>query len=203
MRTAINSSFKKILLLLTLTLVHHLLQAQSPLNYGKSRNIFFLSQRDIHRMGIEHIYSVTATPDESSWEFFDINFTDSSIFRNNWCQALDDGSRIPSLDSLIMDSGEGYINGEFYAIKSGKIEAAGMSGRGALCYWSYAFGKKHSIATEGCKYQEYDNKRKIVYFPNGLVNYKTCCQTLDAEGKPISKASQIQPIISMTALAGL
>jgi hypothetical protein len=179
----------KFLSLLAFFIAQHLSQAQSPFNYGKSRNLYFLSQHDIRRMGIKHIYTITATPEEGSWEFFDINFTDSTAFHNNWCKALDDNSRILPLDSLILSS-ESYINGYYYSFANGKITQVGMDGMGALCHWSYSFRKNHSIATEWCKYQKGYREKKVVYFPNGLVNYETCCRTIDTDEKVIPNSFQ-------------
>jgi hypothetical protein len=178
----------KLLSLLTLLVIPFFLQAQSPFNYGKSRDIYFLSQRDISQFAIKHIYTVTADPEYGSWELFDIRFTDSTSFQNNWCTAVDVSTRIPSLDSVIQDSKEGYINGHFYSFVNGRIDAAGMGGKGALCHWVYSFRKNYAIATEECRYPEGSRKRKVVYFSDGRVNYKTCCRTTDSEEKIVGKS---------------
>ena len=170
-----------ICLLCSILSIHSI--AQSPFNYGKNKNIYFFSRNDVFKYQVHHIYTIAATPEDHSWVFFDIDFTVlPNQFLNKFSDARDDGSNPPSLDSLLLDT-VNYVNAGFYSFLNNKIEQQGMNGMGALCYSEYTFHKGYSIAKEACKYQTSTSKKKIVYYPNGLVHYKTCCEVSDVESK--------------------
>ena len=168
--------------------------AQSPFDYGKTKNIYFISTKEIQKHKIDHIYTITASPEYGKWDFFDIDFTDiSHRFYNKWCQGRDDSSNIPRLDSLILEAEEGgnYVNASFYSFENNRIEQAGMAGMGALCYSNYTFYKGYSIADESCKYANKGTQKKIVYFPNGRVNYTVCCKISDLENRIIGRRKDV------------
>lgn len=163
-------------------MLHNNVQAQSPFNYGKTRAIYFISTKEIKQYKIDHIYTITSSPENGRWDFFDIDFTDiSSVFYNKWCQGSDDSSDIPLLDSLIPYTDNNYVQATYYSFNNNNIDQAGMSGMGALCYSMYAFYNGYSIATESCKYANENNQKKVVYFKNRLVNYIVCCKRADGE----------------------
>jgi hypothetical protein len=166
-------------------LIQNLVHAQSPFNYGKNKNIYFFSRNDMLKHQVRHIYTIAESPENRSWSFFDIDFAGlPDRYYNKFCDAHDDGSKPPSLDSLLLDT-VNYVNAKFYSFRDNKIEQEGMGGMGALCHSNYEFYKGYSIAEEACKYEMQTSSKKIVYFPNGLVNYKTCCEEVSLEETPV------------------
>ena len=175
-----------------LCILHSNTYAQSPFDYGKTKDVYFISTKDIQNHKIDHIYTLTAEPEYGKWDFFDIDFTKlPARFYNKWSEGKDDNSRVPSLDSLILETADNYANASYYSFKNNRIEEAGMTGMGALCGSDYTFYKGYSIAEEGCKYGNETRQKKVVYFPNGRVNYTVCCKTLDLDNKVVEKKKDV------------
>jgi hypothetical protein len=171
--------YMRSLFILLLVLSGAIGHSQEPFNYGKSKNIYFLSRTDIARYGIREIYVVSLpkflkdVPDEAYVSIID--FSDSNSYRNGWYPYYGKAKKRLSLQELL-DSSD-FMNGSYYELnEDGKIANAGMEGKGALCREEYQHDSLYTLAVEDCKYGEASTTRKIFYHSNGLPKCAVCCE---------------------------
>jgi hypothetical protein len=152
--------------------------AQQPFNYGKSKNIYFLSRKEIAKAGISQIY-VTSNPklvkNAANEAFLSIiDFSDPNAFRNGWYPYTGKARKRLSLNELL-DSSD-FMNGNVYEWdENGKIAMIGMEGHGALCQDEYNHDSLFTSVVESCKFSDITSSSKIYYNPNGLPKFKVCC----------------------------
>lgn len=153
-------------------------QAQSPFDYGKTRNIYFLSRRDIRKEQIAHIYTIEGDKQKGSWAFFDIGFNTYPGFYNHLCQSRWDSSQLPSLDSL-MAMADDYLVGTEYDFDGDKISAR-IEGHSIT---EYTVHKGFAISRTAERQMEQTSEALINYLPDGRVHAIICCQWLEDGGK--------------------
>ena len=154
-------------------------QAQSPFNYGKTKDVYFLSRKEIHNAGIVHIYTVEADEQRGNWAFYDIGFNQHpSSFYNRLCQSKWDSTRIPPLDSLIASSADFIVSSE-YDVEGNKIRSRLVE---SFSLTDYTFYKGYAVTSNTERQIEGSTEAKINYLPDGRVGTIVCCKWLDADG---------------------
>jgi hypothetical protein len=152
--------------------------SQHPFNYGKTKNIYFLSRKEIAKAGINNIYTTTFpkllkdVPTEAYVSIID--FSDPNAFRNGWYPYYGKAQRRLSLKELL-DSSD-FMNGTVYEWdENGRIALNGMEGHGTLCQDEYQHDSLFTYANNFCKFGESYTTRKIFYHKNGLPDFSVCC----------------------------
>lgn len=159
--------------------------AQNPFDYGKTDSIYFISSSGIDRLGIEVIHIVDPEQ-EGQTGGMNQNINLSIIDFSNHHERLEDNwhvdydsTQIPPLDSLIENAL--FINGSFWSFDDNRITMSGMEGYGTLCYREYQQTEHYTSAIQFCKHSTIVDERRIYYHPNGLPNYKVCCNSKEIE----------------------
>lgn len=152
--------------------------SQQPFNYGKSKNIYFLSRKEIAKAGIKNIYITTIpkllkdVPTEAYVSIID--FSDPNAFRNGWYPYYGKAQKKLSLKELL-DSSD-FMNGNVYEWdEDGRIVMSGMEGHGTLCRDEYEHDSLFTYANNYCRFGEVYTTRKICYYSNGLPKFSACC----------------------------
>ncbi|HEY9046052.1 MAG TPA: hypothetical protein VIN08_09150 [Ohtaekwangia sp.] len=125
----------RIILLLLITLAMYPARGQSPFNYGKDKQVYFLGLDDPMRLGIDIIYIVDQRSEEDrggmdeNWSVTTYSFASESI-EVNWAPLSKPTNFRYNFDSLT--SHPDYLNGRRYELSGIQLKAYGGEGYGTF-----------------------------------------------------------------------
>lgn len=122
--------------------------SQSPFNYGKNKNVFFISASQRKQWGMHVIYKLKQNEKDDGMDLEAMTFEDESI-NNEWFP-FDAGIRF-SLNPDSLAANSTYLNGSSYELSNGMLDRYGGYGYGSFDEQEITrYSKRYSLVQTTC-----------------------------------------------------
>lgn len=181
-----------------LALLLHLLaetKAQSPLDYGKSDSISYLSLAELKKAGIDSLFVVNTPAKNGSkadhltyLDIYDLSKAQSKVrVRHAECSSPNDPNE---LNELISTASWG--NSTYWSLQDGELVQSGMEGYGTLEHFIYVHHDSFTLVEHLIQRAHFSYGGRIFYHPDGRPSYAVCCQFFGEQDSEAEESLQMQ-----------